>query len=124
MLRRLAFHDSESDLRHWMVLLFADRVNMVEGLGADLMRGHVLNLFAEMGGKAEFQYNRPAAVRKVASWCLPWLGWGFFSCASERVSRTTGVIGCILAGAVMGVIEQSGCIWKIIGFDPKMHCSA
>ena len=26
---------------------------------------HVPNLLAEMGGKAEFQYNRPAAVRKV-----------------------------------------------------------
>ena len=65
MLRHLAFNYSESDLRHWMVLLFADRVNMVEGLGADLMREHVPNLLAEMGRKAKFQYNRPAAVRKV-----------------------------------------------------------
>lgn len=65
MLRRLAFKYSESDLRHWLLLLFADRVNMVEGLGADLKRGHIPNLFAEMGGKAEFRYNREAAVRKV-----------------------------------------------------------
>ncbi|MEO5659369.1 MAG: hypothetical protein ABIQ90_06175, partial [Polaromonas sp.] len=63
MLRRAAFGYSESDLRHWMILLFADRVNMVEGLGADLMRGHVPNLFAEMGGKAEFKYNRSAAIQ-------------------------------------------------------------
>ena len=67
MLRRAAFKFSESDLRHWMMLLFADRVTMVEGLGSDLMRGHVPNLFAEMGGKAKFKYNRAAAVQKAVS---------------------------------------------------------
>jgi len=65
ILRRAAFKYSESDLRHWMILLFADRVNMVEGLGSDLMRGHVPNVFAEMGAKAEFKYNRKAAVQKT-----------------------------------------------------------
>ena len=65
MLRRAAFKYSESDLRHWLMLLLADRVNMVEGLGADLMRGHVPNLFSEMGGKAEFKYNRQAAIQKA-----------------------------------------------------------
>ena len=65
MLRRAAFKYSESDLRHWLILLFADRVNMVEGLGSDVMRGHIPNLFAEMGGKAEFKYNREAAVQKA-----------------------------------------------------------
>ena len=65
ILRRAAFKYSESDLRHWLILLFADRVNMVEGLGADLMRGHVPNVFAEMGGKAEFKYNRQAAIQKA-----------------------------------------------------------
>ena len=34
MLRRAAFRYSESDLRHWLMLLFADRVNMVEGWAA------------------------------------------------------------------------------------------
>jgi len=29
------------------------------------MRGHVPNLFAEMGGKAEFRYNRQAAIQKA-----------------------------------------------------------
>ena len=65
MLRRAAFGYSESDLRHWLILLFADRVNMVEGLASDLRSGHVPNLFAEMGGKAEFKYNLPAAIQKV-----------------------------------------------------------
>lgn len=64
-LRRVAFKYSESDLRHWLLLLAADRVNMVEGLGSDLMRGHIPNIFSEMGGKAEFKYNRDAAVKKL-----------------------------------------------------------
>ena len=41
MVRRVAFKYSESDLRHWLLLLFADRVNMVEGLGEDLMHGKI-----------------------------------------------------------------------------------
>ena len=61
----MAFQYSENDVRHWMMLLFADRVNMVEGIGSDLMRGHIPNFFAEMGGKAEFKHNRDAAVKKA-----------------------------------------------------------
>jgi hypothetical protein len=64
-IRRFAFKFSENDLRHWMLLLFADRVNMVEGIGQDLARGHIPNVFAEMGGKAEFRYNRKAAIEKT-----------------------------------------------------------
>ena len=64
-IRRMAFKFSENDIRHWMLLLFADRVNMVEGIGSDLMRGHIPNFFAEMGGRAEFTHNRDAAIRKA-----------------------------------------------------------
>lgn len=64
-LRRLAFRYSENDLRHWLVLLFADRVNMVEGLGEDLRQGQLPNFFAEMGGPAEWRYNRAAMLRKA-----------------------------------------------------------
>lgn len=35
MLRRIAFRRSENDPRHWMTLLLADRVNVVEGLLED-----------------------------------------------------------------------------------------
>ena len=38
MLRRRAFRRSENDVRHWMMLLLADRVNVVEGLLEDLRR--------------------------------------------------------------------------------------
>lgn len=66
MIRRAAFKYSENDMRHWLMLLFADRVNMVEGIGDDLMKGYVPNIFAEMGWKSEFKYNRAGAIKKVA----------------------------------------------------------
>lgn len=66
MIRRVAFKYSENDMRHWLLLLFADRINMLEGLGDDLMKGHVPNIFAEMGMKSELKYNRAGFVRKAA----------------------------------------------------------
>lgn len=35
VIRRRAFRHSENDVRHWLMLLFADRVNIVEGLMED-----------------------------------------------------------------------------------------
>lgn len=65
-LRRFAFKYSENDIRHWLMLLFADRINMFEGIFSDLLHGHVPNVFGEMGLKSEFRYNRNGAIRKVA----------------------------------------------------------
>jgi hypothetical protein len=65
-LRRQAFRHSENDLRHWMLLLLADRVNVGEGVIEDLARGHVPNLYAEMGGRAELRHNPKGAARKAA----------------------------------------------------------
>ena len=54
-------------MRHWLLLLFADRVNMVEGLACDLAQGRVPNVLAEMGGRAELAYNPGGAARKAAT---------------------------------------------------------
>ena len=64
-LRDLAFRYSENDMRHWLILMAADRVNVGEGLLEDLAHGHVPNLFKEMGGPAEWRYNRAGFVRKA-----------------------------------------------------------
>ena len=66
MLRRFAYKMTENDIRHFMLLLLADRVNMVEGIGQDLMNGHVPNVLSEMGIKAEWQHNKAGLVRKAA----------------------------------------------------------
>jgi hypothetical protein len=65
-IRDVAFKLSENDIRHWLLLLLADRVNVVEGIGDDLKNGHVPNIFAEMGLKSELKYNRAGVVRKMA----------------------------------------------------------
>ena len=57
-LRDVAYQISENDIRHWQLLMLADRVNMVEGIGSDLMNGRVPNILAEMGIKAEWQHNK------------------------------------------------------------------
>jgi hypothetical protein len=57
VLRRQAFKFSESQQAHWILLVAADRLQMVEAIGEDLSRGHVPNLFAEMGLKAELKHN-------------------------------------------------------------------
>jgi hypothetical protein len=66
LVRSVAYKYSENDLRHWLLLMFADRVNVVEGLVSDLGRGHVPNVYREMGGPAEFRFNRAGAMRKAA----------------------------------------------------------
>ena len=41
MIRRAAFRHSENDLRHWLMLVAADRVNVAEGVCQDLKRSPV-----------------------------------------------------------------------------------
>jgi len=66
VIRRKAFKFSESEYGHWLNLLLADRVNVIEGIIDDLKRGHVPNIFAERGMKADWKYNRKEVVRNIA----------------------------------------------------------
>ena len=52
LIRRQAFRYSESQWAHWLMLMAADRVNVVEGVVDDLARGRVPNVPAEMGARA------------------------------------------------------------------------
>ncbi len=66
VIRRFAFKYSESSYGHWLPLMLADRVGVVEGYVEDLARGHVPNVFAERGWKAEWKHNRKSLVTRVA----------------------------------------------------------
>lgn len=66
VIRRYAFKQSESSYGHWLPLLLADRINVVEGIIADLKRGIIPNIFAESGIKAAWQHNRKGVIKKVA----------------------------------------------------------
>lgn len=67
MIRRLAFRSSESSYGHWLPLLLADRVNVVEGVIEDLAKGHLPNIFAEKGYKASWEHDRKGLIVSVAT---------------------------------------------------------
>jgi hypothetical protein len=64
-LRRYAFKYSESSYGHWLPLLLADRVNVVEGIVDDLKNGHIPNIFAEKGWKSAWKYNPKGMAKKI-----------------------------------------------------------
>ncbi len=65
-IRRLAFRWSESNWLHWLMLMGADRIDVVEGVVEDLGRGKVPNIPAEMGARAEWQHNKKGFAIKAA----------------------------------------------------------
>jgi hypothetical protein len=66
IIRRAAFRYSESHWFHWLMLMGADRINVVEGVLVDLSRGKVPNIPAEMGIRSEWQHNKRGLAKKVA----------------------------------------------------------
>jgi hypothetical protein len=65
VIRRAAFSYSESSYGHWLPLMLADRVGVVEGVLGDLKQGHLPNVFAEGGWKAEWRHNRTGLFRRT-----------------------------------------------------------
>jgi len=67
VIRRFAFKYSENSYLHWLPLLLADRVNVVEGIIDDLAHGQVPNIFAEKGYPVEWKYDRKGLIIKLAT---------------------------------------------------------
>lgn len=61
--RRFAFRYSESQWAHWLLLMLADRINVVEGLVEDLRGGRAPNLWAEAGLGSELKYDRKGLAK-------------------------------------------------------------
>ncbi len=66
-IRNFAYTYSEGKFAHWLLLMFADRVNVVEDLVKDLSLGHIPNIPKEMGLAAEWKYNRKGFLLKSAA---------------------------------------------------------
>lgn len=66
MMRRVAFRWSESNWAHWLLLMGADRVNVVEGVIEDLGHARIPNIPGEMGIRAELAHNKRGFAKKVA----------------------------------------------------------
>ncbi|ALW84349.1 hypothetical protein AUC43_04135 [Hymenobacter sedentarius] len=67
MIRRFAFKYSENSYLHWLPLLMADKVNVVEGILDDFAHGTVPNIFAEKGYKAQWKYDKKSLILKMAT---------------------------------------------------------
>ncbi|HZI18510.1 MAG TPA: hypothetical protein VEY09_07925 [Pyrinomonadaceae bacterium] len=83
VIRRAAFKYSESSYGHWLPLMLADRVGVVEGYLEDFASGRVPNVFAERGWKAEWKHNRRSLITRV-------------------------VVGALVASAAVALIRRGG----------------
>ncbi len=66
MIRRYAFKYGEGSFGHWIPLILADRVGEVEGIIEDISHGHVPNIFAEKGMKAQMKHNPKGLAQQLA----------------------------------------------------------
>ena len=66
MMRRKAFRYSENHYGHWMLLMAADRVNVVEGIIDDIKKGVFPNIYKEKGGRAIWKHNPKMAAKNTA----------------------------------------------------------
>ncbi len=74
MIRRLAFTKSENQYAHWLPLVLADRVNVVEGIIEDIAHGIFPNILAEKGYKGKFKHDKAAAIYRIAMGTLLTVG--------------------------------------------------
>ena len=64
-IRRKAFRFSESSYGHWLPLMLADRINMVEGVLDDVGRGRIPNVFAERGWRVAWRHQKGRVIARV-----------------------------------------------------------
>jgi hypothetical protein len=66
MIRRFAFKYSENSYLHWLPLIMADRVNVLEGFAEDLAHGKLPNIWNEKGYNSEAKFNKTGLALKAA----------------------------------------------------------
>lgn len=84
MIRRYAFKNSEDRYRHWIPLILADRINMLEGLIDDVKQGHLPNVIKERGWAMEWRYDRIGFIKKMAITTLVATAVVSFVCRKKR----------------------------------------
>ncbi|MBR0571655.1 hypothetical protein KB205_13545 [Microvirga sp. STS03] len=65
-IRRMAYKRSENEYSHWLPLILADRVDVVEGVIDDFKHGKIPNIFAEKGYVADWHHNKSGLLARVA----------------------------------------------------------
>jgi hypothetical protein len=88
MIRRWAFQWNESTYLHWVPLVLADRINVVEGYIDDFKKGIVPNPFAERGWQAEWKYNRKSVLQNAAIGAAVAAGIVFFLTQKNKKAKS------------------------------------
>ena len=65
-LRRFAFKYSESSYGHWLPLMAADRVGVVEGIFYDIFHARFPNVFVERGWRADWKHQPGNLMLRIA----------------------------------------------------------
>lgn len=65
-LRDAGYKWSEGRLIRWITLMFADRVDMIEGVVSDVAKLRPPNVIREMGLATEWRYNRKGVIKAAA----------------------------------------------------------
>lgn len=68
--RRYAYKYSEATATHWMTLILADRINVIEGKIDDFKNGILPNPWIERGWRAQWKHNRTGFITKAATTAL------------------------------------------------------
>jgi hypothetical protein len=66
LIRDFAYNFSEGRATHWLGLVTADRIDMIEEIFVDLAHLRIPNIPHEMGLAAEWKYNKKGLVKKLA----------------------------------------------------------
>lgn len=88
-LRTFAYKFGEGRLAHWMTLMLADRVDVVEGLFDDLAHGRMPHPVRERGWKAAATHSHAGKGR-----------------TAERVGGTKMILGVAAVGLVIGGVAM------------------
>ncbi len=89
VLRGAAYKFGEGRLAHWMTLMLADRIDVVEGLLDDAIHARFPNLVRERGWGVAMTHDRSGKGRTAER------------SAGIKIAAAVGVIGIIAAGAYM-----------------------
>jgi hypothetical protein len=89
MLRDLAYSYSEGKMQHWLLLLTADRIDVVEEFFVDIAQLKIPNIPHEMGLASEFKYNKKGVAKKVAVFAALGFAYYAFSRSRQTVLRSS-----------------------------------
>ncbi|HEX8507386.1 MAG TPA: hypothetical protein VF630_18625 [Hymenobacter sp.] len=99
MIRRFAFKFSENEYLHWLPLIAADKINVVEGIIEDISKGTVPNIWAEKGYNTQWKHDRNGMLVKIATAAAVSAGLVFWLMPKKSSSKGKYAPGSYASGS-------------------------